>query len=154
MYADDVEIALEDAVTEGNLERLQEIAAQVKDDIKNFFDDELWLLAARQGHLIVMQWMHLQADKFDIPQPEMSTLLNEATKYGQLHIVQWLAEQGCNLYQLTHRNYNALTLAAEGGHLEVVKWLAEQGCNLDQLDDFNGNALPLAAQGGYLEVVK
>ena len=96
-----------------------------------------WSWAASNGHLDVIEWLHLN-------RKEGCTrdAMNFAAHNGHLHIVKWLHEnrkEGCTK--------EAMDWAA--GYLEIVKWLHKnrtEGCTRDAMD--------WAAQNGHFYVVE
>ncbi len=145
--------ALLDAVTHGNLYRLQSLVNQTE-NFKNIFDGKLWKVAVKNGHVAVIDWLSKQVDRLDLPKPQYNRLFEIAVGHGQMDVLQWLAGQLLVIEGVTYDSDDALTLAALGGHLEVVKHLVEHGCNIQHRTSFGENALIFAAKSGHLEVVK
>ncbi|RLN82465.1 hypothetical protein BBJ28_00026426 [Nothophytophthora sp. Chile5] len=123
-------------------------------------------LAASNGHLEVVQWLHAQNVK------GTADAMSSAATSGHFEVVKWLhanrvegctvramdgaAERGfLEIVQWLHSNRTegcstaAMDGAAANGHLEVVQWLHEhrgEGCSVNAMND--------AAWKGHLEVVK
>ena len=148
-----IKTELLDAVTHGKLDRLQSLVNQTE-NFKNIFDGNLWEVAAKHGHVAVIDWLSRQAERLELPKPDYIKLVEIAAGHGKIDILQWLAKQGCNIQQVNVNGDNALTLAAGSGHLEVVKWLFEHECDIQQENSLGDNAVTLAANGGHLELVK
>ena len=72
-------------------------------------------LAARAGHLHVLEWL----EKRDILPDEGGA--DEAAREGHLHVLEWLAQR--NILPAV-RSANR---AAREGNLDVLNWLAERG---------------------------
>ena len=68
-------------------------------------------LAARHGHLHIIQWADTRVCRFD----GFNTCL-EAARYGHLDIAKWGRQ---NFHWLSKYHCKA---AAEGGHLHIVEW--------------------------------
>lgn len=97
-------------------------------------------LAARQGRLDIIMWIHT-----NLPFNGCSMdAMDGAARNGHLDVVKWLHAnriEGCSRL--------AMHYAAMNGHLEVVKWLHEnrkEGCSFDTMDK--------AALKGQLEVIQ
>ncbi|KAI8818220.1 ankyrin repeat-containing domain protein [Fimicolochytrium jonesii] len=142
----------------------------VTDGDSGYSDDLYHALdvAAEQGQLAVIQWLHERGPD------EMATpnAMDLAAAEGDLAVVQWLHEnrsEGCTVA--------AMDEAAANGHLAVVQWLHEnrsEGCTTAAMNDaarkglhpvvewLHGNrkegcttrAMDDAASAGHLEVVK
>jgi len=118
-------------------------------------------LAARDGHLEALTWLHSTGCPWD------SATCYFAAEGGHLAMLKWLHNTGCPWDSKTCR------AAAVGGHFEVLKWLHNQGCpwdastcsaaakdgNSEMLTWLHSTGCPLAAEtrdaaaaGGHLEV--
>lgn len=126
------------------------------------------MMAAGNGHLHILQWMHAKdAQGFNVQ------TMNEAAAFGQLHVVQWLHEnrtEGCTenamdmaagLGDLTmirwlHENRTegcteqAIDRAIENGTLEILRWLHDNRTEIECSDE----CLVAAADGGSLDIVR
>lgn len=95
-------------------------------------------LAAANGHLHVVQWLHENRSEGCT-----TAAMDGAAEAGHLEVVEWLHEnrsEGCTTA--------AMDGAAEAGHLLVVQWLDEyrrEGCSF--------NAFECAAIWGHLRVI-
>ncbi|KAG2951604.1 hypothetical protein PC128_g2800 [Phytophthora cactorum] len=70
-------------------------------------------LAASNGHLDVVQWLHLNR-----PRTCSSNAMDAAAANGYLDVVKWLhanRSEGCTK--------SAMDIAASNGHLDVIQWL-------------------------------
>ena len=105
-------------------------------------------LAARLGHLHILQWLHQNGDSLD-DQDDERILLIMAARHGDLPMTQWLCQQGADIGRLDNRKKaNALSVAVSCGHLRLSQWLVGQGA--EDIPDIDGNdALMLAAKGGH-----
>src|SRR3990167_3699033 len=83
--------------------------------------------AAKNGHLDVVVWLHLNRNEGC-----SKCAMDWAAMNGHLDVVKWLHEnrtEGCS--------EGAMDWAAENGHLNVVKWLHEnrtEGCSEDAMN--------------------
>ena len=145
--------------------------------------ENLFLEAARQGHLNLIKHMYAQDAKLEYVDEKGSTALLEAARSGKFEVVKYLLELGANLNHderrtaiieaadngypeivkylhkqgvcLNHDEVNAVLIeAAANGQLEVVKYLHEQDADLNHKDNVGNTALINAAANGQLEVVK
>lgn len=99
-----------------------------------------WRWAARNGHLEVLEWLHLNRKiGYD------EDVIAYAACNGHLHAVKFLHE---NKTELCTRN-NAMNWAAGYGHLEVVKWLYFNSTEVRTWEAIN-----YAARNGRLDIVK
>eukprot|EP00611_Tribonema_gayanum_P022733 TRINITY_DN462_c0_g1_i1.p1 TRINITY_DN462_c0_g1~~TRINITY_DN462_c0_g1_i1.p1 ORF type:complete len:398 (-),score=41.53 TRINITY_DN462_c0_g1_i1:803-1996(-) len=124
-----------------------------------FWQPEHTYVAARQGHLAVLQWLHANSCPWD------SQTCSEAAAGGHLAVLQWLRSRGCPWFSWT------CAAAAGGGHLEVLQWARtcrwlpvergdmQQGCSEGTPRGANGcpwdeNVCLQAAGGGHLELLQ
>jgi len=100
-------------------------------------------LAAENGHLEIVKWLHENRTEGCT-----TNAMNSAARNGHLEMVQWLhamhtenRNEGCTV--------DTMNLAAMNGHLEIVKWLHKhrnEGCTTGAMD--------WAAMNGHFEIVK
>ena len=128
------------------------------------FNEENMDLAARDGHLDAVKWLHENSKEGCT-----KLAMDNAARNGHLEVVKWLHEnrtEGCTtdamdftksleVIKWLHENRKegcttrAMDFAAANGNLEIVKWLhtnRKEGCST--------NAMDFAAWNGHLEVVK
>ena len=94
-------------------------------------------LAARGGHLEVLEWLHSTECPCD------SATCCAAAAGGHLEVLRWLHGTGCRW-----DSTSTCEAAAAGGHLATLKWLHNTGCPWDE------DTCYAAARGGYLEALK
>ncbi|KAJ0405437.1 hypothetical protein P43SY_005056 [Pythium insidiosum] len=125
------------------------------------------VIAARGGHLPVVQWLHQR-----VLTPWSKEIMDVAAEEGHLALLQWLHEhrsEGCSkkamdsaaaknqhhVVQWLHTNRSegcttrAMNDAAAAGHLEMLQWLhanRDEGCTV--------NAMNRAAGNGHLAVLQ
>ncbi|CAK4095747.1 unnamed protein product [Aphanomyces euteiches] len=93
--------------------------------------------AARNGHLEVVQWLFLHS------KPCTAKAVDTAAAAGHLDVVKWLTHRGMPATK------TAMNYAATAGHLEIVQWLdanRSEGCTTEAMDG--------AARHGHHEVVQ
>lgn len=94
--------------------------------------------AAANGHLHVLQWLHLNNCPFD------SNVCVSAAMHGHTHILQWLHSVGCEWDEevptaavggstANTKNCwdNQNEKASNGGHFLTLLWLQRNGCPMD-----------------------
>jgi|SRR5271155_265763 len=106
----------------------------VSDD---FSKDMLAYCAAGEGHLSLLQWLHIEKNV-----PLRNLFCYSAARAGQLHVLQWLREFGCPWGVMISES------AAGGGHLDTLQWLRENDCPWDEM------ACYVAIRGGHLHVLR
>jgi hypothetical protein len=82
-------------------------------------------LAAKNGHLEVLQWFLLET-----PIRAGAWTFDEACLYGHLSILQWLHSARNRVPSFgfgSHWDEYAVSEAAKGGHMEVLRWLSGSG---------------------------
>jgi hypothetical protein len=76
----------------------------------------LFILAAENGHLHILQWLYDEIGWKQLP----SCALTEAAKNGHWHVCKWLLQEGCKLSSC------AVERAAGNNHLDLALWLLEK----------------------------
>ena len=112
------------------------------------------ILAARHGHLEVVQFLHRVGCDFDKANNDGWTAGILAAQNCHLEVVKFLHRAGCDLDKANNHGTTAGILVAKNGHLEVVQFLHRAGCDLDKANNAGDTAGSLAAWNGHLEVVK
>ena len=107
-------------------------------------------VAAAQGHLSVVQWLHEQG----VPLPDACLATHFSAMHGHLAMVQWLHEQGAPLFVTDNFGNQPIHCAALHGHLAVVQWLHEQGMPLTVAGYQGRQPIHCAARRGHLAVVQ
>ena len=104
-------------------------------------------LAARFGHLPVMQWLHQNGGSLDVDEDD-ELLMLLAARRGDLPMSQWLWRQGADMGQFYLMGSSALSEAVCHGHLRLSQWLISH--RAEDMPDIDDNfALTLAAQHGH-----
>jgi ankyrin repeat protein len=150
--------ALHWAASYGNLETVQDLVEKVKVDISaedNNNGDTAFGLAAWQGHLEVMIYLHQQgADVNHKRKVDDITPLMIAAISGETDVVRWLYEHGALPEEKDKQGSTALHWAASCGNLETVQYLvAEVKVDISLEDNDGDNAFSIAAWQGHLEVM-
>lgn len=97
---------------------------------------KLCTLAAKGGHLAVLQWARWQGCPWD------ETTCQGAAEGGHLAVLQWAWRYDCPRDKWTCEG------AARGGHLAVLLWARQYGCPWDEW------TCKGAARGGHLAVLQ
>jgi len=129
-------------------------------------------LAARDGHLPLLQELLIPILTQSNTDGIMYEVTDAAAHGGQLETLQWLKTQ--KGFKLDRENFST---AFQGGHLEVLKWLRSEGCpwveesctcndaaqrghwevmkwRKSEGCPWDANTCAYAAQGGHLEMLK
>merc|ERR1712134_195751 len=93
-------------------------------------------IAARNGHLSELKWLHNRRYAWT------SSTTAYAALGGHLNVLQWLRGQGCPWDEQT------CSYAALGGHLKVLQWARSKGCPWDE------QTCTMAAAKGHLEILQ
>jgi ankyrin repeat protein len=110
------------AAADGDLAVVKEYVTTHKVDVNKADDDDRSPLcaAAREGHLLVVQWLVEQGADKEKTDNACWTPLNAAAFNGHLEVVQWLAEQGADKEKADEDGWTSLHTAAGEGHLSVA----------------------------------
>merc|ERR1711937_697062 len=93
-------------------------------------------IAARNGHLSELKWLHNRRYAWT------SSTTAYAALGGHLKVLQWARSKGCPWDEQT------CTMAALGGHLKVLQWARSKGCSWDE------QTCTMAAAKGHLEILQ
>ena len=93
-------------------------------------------LAAKGGHLAVLQWAKENA------YPVNGSVCFIAALGGHLAVLRWARENGCGWDERTCAN------AARGGHLAILQWARQNRCPWDE------RTCTGAARGGHLAILQ
>ncbi|GLC38723.1 hypothetical protein PLESTF_001692300 [Pleodorina starrii] len=140
-----VEAAVNIAASKGDSASLQFLLEQAGVQPGNF----AWLLAASDGHLAILQYLHGRGvaiyavevvrsaasgghlhvvawavETLGVTPDNAGGLLDEAAESGSIELMAWLRDRGWAWASLTVRK------AAECGCEEAMEWLVERGCPL------------------------
>ena len=148
--------ALHWAAAGGHVSTIQALQSCGETDLERATDhgETAAMLAASDGHLEVVQFLHRAGCDLDKADNHGWTAGIFAAENGHLEVVQFLHRAGCDFDKADNNGYTAGMLAAENGHLEVVQFLHRAGCGLDKADNHGTTAGILAAQNGHVEVVQ
>ena len=127
------------AIISGNLKLVQWLRGMGCEWYDYAGEDDLIALAAREGHLELLQWLIHLHPEHGLP---LDDVLENAAKYGHLELVRWLCKEGCFVM-----NETVMEDAAIGGKLEVVQWLRGEGCPWDFV------TCDMAVTHGHVEVL-
>lgn len=100
------------------------------------FDEELCASVARQGRMVVLEWL------WDNGCPFGDRVVEEAAEGGHLEILKWLRKRGCPF------KIDIGVIAAVCGYLDMLEWVENEGFHLGK------HASRLAAFNGQIEVLE
>lgn len=112
------------------------------------------ILAARNGHSSVCQWLISNGSNLNITNREGKNVIHCASEKGQAEVIT----KNCEILNLsgskTKEGLTSLMFAARCGALDVCEVLLKYGVKKDSVDENGMNALHWAAQAGKNEVIK
>ena len=100
-------------------------------------ESEMCAMAAKQGNLAVLQYLH------SVNCGMGDSTIDNAAEYGHLVMWKWVALQNGSTW-----GARTCTNAARNGHLELLKWVKQNGCPWDR------STCSSAAQNGHLDVLR
>ena len=148
--------ALHWAACGGQLSTIQALQSCGESDLERATDNggTAAMLAARNGHLEMVQFLYTAGCDLDKANNNGSTAGIWAAQNGHLEVVQFLHRAGCDLDKANNNGSTVGIWAAQNGHLEVVQFLHRAGCDFDKANNSGWTAGMLAAWNGHLEVVQ
>ena len=148
--------ALHWAARGGHVSTIQALQSCGETDLERATDhgETAAMLAAKNGHLEVVQFLHRARCDLDKADNKGFTAGIGAAFKGHVEVVEFLHRAGCDLDKANNDGWTAGILAAENGHVEVVQFLHRAGCDLDKANNKGFTAGIFAAFNGHLEVVE
>ena len=107
---------------------------------------EAMSLAAKLGHLHILQWLHQNGDSLDDHSDERNPLVLAARR-GDLPMIQWISRYGAEIDGVDGIGASALSEAISCGHLRLSQWFVAQRPGVIHNIGIN-QVLVLAAAGG------
>ena len=118
------------------------------------FDPPPMILAAKRGHLEVVQLLLEAGADQNAAGKNRATALLAAAQSGHSEVVQLLLQAGADKNAATQGGETALMAASESDHLAVVQLLLEAGADRNAAVRYGATILMAAAEKGRLEVVQ
>ena len=148
--------ALHWAARGGQLSTIQALQSCGQSELERgtYTGDTAAMLAAQNGHVEVVQFLHTAGCDLDKANNDGWTAGILAAQNGHVEVVQFLHRAGCDLDKANIDGDTAGIAAAQNGHVEVVQFLHRAGCDLDKANNDGDTAEILAAQHGHVEVVQ
>ncbi|XP_048476437.1 ankyrin repeat and death domain-containing protein 1A-like isoform X3 [Rhincodon typus] len=109
------------------------------------------LLAAENGQLDVVTYLHALGCDHQFQDKERNSCIHLAAGQGHVHVLENLI-QGIFSESKNKAGQTALHLAAEGGHFNCVKLLLDNQCQINVRCSQNLNALHYAVKQGHKDV--
>jgi len=100
---------------------------------------EVWIAAAREGHVHILDWLHDEVNGFENHQ---TSILRAAAVAGRTNVLLWARDKGITWSNTT------CAFAAAYGRLDVVQWLRENEC------PWSGDTIRSAWANGHPDVVQ
>ncbi|KXZ45383.1 hypothetical protein GPECTOR_55g289 [Gonium pectorale] len=126
----------------GNLAAVQYLLEEAGVEEDGSYPETATFIAAREGHLEVLQALHSADWCFDA-----EDMVLEAAENGHLHVLAWLVELEGE--EWLGSGSDLLTAAARSGNMELLTWLVERGC-----DGWSDDATTSAAASGCEEALE
>lgn len=120
---EDVSDVILNAVTKGDIFRLQELINGRNVNSKHGSSDTLLHLAAEHGQLAVVKFLLSQGAKLDLRNDQGQTALHRASERGQTAALVALLKAGSDIHAKDKSSKTPLHLAAQKGHEGTVRAL-------------------------------
>ena len=148
--------ALHWAAAGGHVSTIQALQSCGQSELERgtYTGDTAAMLAALNGHVEVVQFLHRVGCDLDKANSNGYTAGMGAARNGHLEMVQFLHTAGCDFDKAENNGDTAAMLAALNSHVEVVQFLHRVGCDLDKANSDGYTAGIGAARNGHLEVVQ
>jgi ankyrin repeat protein len=143
-------------VTQGDLNALKNyVTKENYSDIKDKKGNTLLLIAAKAGHLDIVQWLLMEEiGAIDERNNKGRTVLLKACHHGHKDLAIWLIENaGSSLKDKTGES-TVLTEAVNGGNISLVQYLLGCGLDMTQIVSKSYSPIHTAAYNGDLAMVK
>ena len=106
-------------------------------------ESEAMFVAAREGHLGVLQWLHDRRRTF-VAIDWNQGLYEVAAAHGHMRVLEWLHDMRCP----RGTSADAITGAVRSGSIDVIVWLRNRGFK------WNADACTSAAEHGRLDILE
>lgn len=117
-------------------------------------EDTLLHVAAREGHLPIVEFLIKNGTKVDVRNRRKQTSLHLAAHNGHNKIIDYLLTNGANIEAVEDEGGTPLSWASYVGQLGVVKQLVSHGANVHSADIHSNTPLHWACYHGHIQVVK
>jgi uncharacterized protein len=127
------------------------LRAGAKIDGKNGFGDTAIMVAALNGHLVVVKKLFARGAEIN---PRGWTPLAYAATNGQTEVARYLLEIGADINAPSANGTTPLMMAVRGGHAETVELLLSKGADVNARNQNDASALAWATRGGFYDIEK
>uniref|UniRef100_A0A8C9JR92 Ankyrin 2 n=1 Tax=Panthera tigris altaica TaxID=74533 RepID=A0A8C9JR92_PANTA len=110
-------------------------------------------LAAKEGHVGLVQELLGRGSSVDSATKKGNTALHIASLAGQAEVVKVLVKEGANINAQSQNGFTPLYMAAQENHIDVVKYLLENGANQSTATEDGFTPLAVALQQGHNQAV-
>ncbi len=127
------------------------LKAGAKVDAKNGFGDTAIMVAALNGHLVLVKKLFARGAEIN---PTGWTPLAYAATNGQTEVVRYLLEIGAKVNAQSANGTTPLMMAVRGGHAATVDLLIAKGADVNLRNQNDASALSWATRGGFDTIEK
>ena len=169
---------LHKAASDGNIQHVKSLIEHAEDinamsGFRNTTKYSPLMLAAKNGHMEVVQYLHQHGANITIKDSQQFNALYYAADNGHLDVVKYLIENGAksDINTVTNRNNDGrmtrgyssgtpLFIAARKGYFSIVTYLHQHGgdVNIKGSDNYGagivGTALFHAVRNGHIEIAQ
>uniref|UniRef100_A0A9J8B0U7 Ankyrin 2 n=1 Tax=Cyprinus carpio carpio TaxID=630221 RepID=A0A9J8B0U7_CYPCA len=110
-------------------------------------------LAAKEGHMELVQELLDRGSSVDSATKKGNTALHIASLAGQGEVVKMLVKKGADINAQSQNGFTPLYMASQENHLDVVRYLLENGGNQSTGTEDGFTPLAIALQQGHNQVV-
>ncbi|ETV77924.1 hypothetical protein H257_08172 [Aphanomyces astaci] len=136
------------------LSKLTPLASAKPRKKPDFYDEKMYLDAAKMGDTHTLQSCLLKGTYIDSVDEAGCTALVLATQGGHFHVMKFLIEHGAKPDATDESGSTVLVLATKQGFLNAVKVCLEASARVDATDPNLKTPLILAAERGDLKAIK
>jgi ankyrin repeat protein len=157
---------LHKAASDGNIQHVKSLIEHAEDinamsGFRNSTKYTPLMLAAKNGHLEVVQYLHQHGANITIKDSQQFNALYYAAENGHLEVVKYLIENGAksDINMRTGHEIGSsgtpLFIAARNGYFNIVTYLHQHGGNVNvEGGDILGTALFHAVRNGHIEIAQ
>jgi len=139
---------------EGRVDVIESLAGKVSLDRVNDEGCTPVLVAARCGHIEIVEFFATKNVDLDSADKRGHTPVFVAAWCGRIEVVKFLATKNVDLNRPDIVGQTPTFIAAAEGRTEVVKFLGTQNVDLNRANNFGRSPVHVAAINGHTEIVR